>query len=371
MRIVITGGHHTSALPVIEKLRNSNQHIELFWVGHKHTLRGNENESLEYREITSLGVPFYTLHAGKVYRTYDIKRLIKVPCGFVEAFILLLKIRPDVILSFGGYLAVPVVVAGFLLGIPSVTHEQTTVVGYANKLISYFAKKILVSWESSAKHFPKKKVVVSGLPLRKVLFNVESNSFEVNLALPTIYITGGKTGSHKINMCIKQVLPDLLKKCNVIHQCGDNSVYNDFDVLQQNCALLGSFSGKYFLRKFVLQDEIGEVFKKAGIFITRGGAHTTFECKTFKKQSIVIPIPWVSHNEQYNNARTLQDLGLGVILEEKDLTAPNLLDMIDSAIGKYRGLGEDFWPLYDETPARIIVDETLKAAEQKKKKNKS
>ncbi len=166
MRIVITGGHHSSALPVIAKLREEYPQTQLYWIGHRRSLKGDVNDTLEYQEIKALGIPFYDLKAGKVYRTYDLVRLLRVPFGYFQAFSWLIKIKPDAILSFGGYLAVPVVIAGWFLGIPSITHEQTVAAGYANKVISHFVKKILISWKESEKYYPSGKIIFSGLPIR-------------------------------------------------------------------------------------------------------------------------------------------------------------------------------------------------------------
>lgn len=340
MKVAITGGHHSSALPVIAQLRKLDSQIQFIWFGHKHSLKGDKNPTLEYKEITDLGIPFINLHAGKVYRTFDITRLLKVPYGFIEAFFYMLNNRPNVILSFGGYLAVPVVVAGWFLGIPSITHEQTLVVGYANKVISIFAKKILISWEQSAKYFPKDKVLFTGLPLREEIFSSNSNNFSVNQELPTVYITAGKTGSHKINQIINECLSELLSFCNVIHQCGDNSVNNDFDLLSATYSKMISAKGKYFVRKFVLGNEIGEVFSKAALVISRAGAHIVSELYALQKPSILIPISWVSHDEQNVNARYLEQKGLAVILDEKNLSSPMLLNQVKEQLSKTHEMSE-------------------------------
>jgi len=362
MRLVITGGHHTSALPVIEHLKRLDPNIQLYWLGHKHSMKANKNYTLEYQEISSLGIPFKTLHAGKFYRTFDLRRLIKIPFGFFQAFYYLCVLRPDAILSFGGYLAVPVVLAGWFLRIPSITHEQTVVSGYSNKLISNFAKKILISWEQSRKYFPSTKVVFTGLPLRKDLYEVRSSVFSVNTSLPTLYITAGKTGSHKINMFIYDILADLLLHCNVIHQCGNHSGYNDYmylEALQQS--LQKDLPGTYFLRKNVGLDEIGEVFSKASLFLSRAGAHIISEILTFKKHAVLIPIPWVSHNEQNLNAGLVVDAGLGVVLQEKGLTSEVLLKSLLSALNLLDpSEPPSSQPVYDTTPAVLIAKEVFK-----------
>ena len=326
MKLVITGGHHTSAMPVIQKLKKERSDVEICWIGHKRSQQGNKTDTLEYIEVTSLDIPFYNLHAGKVYKTFNIFRILKVPFGFIQAFFILLKIKPDVILSFGGYLAAPVVISGWLLGIPSVTHEQTVVVGYANKLISYFAKKVLISWKDSEKYFPAKKVVFTGIPLRPSIFENKSSKFLSDNDLPFIYITAGKAGSHIINEVVKECLSELLSFYNVIHQTGDSSVYKDFETLSELYSQISHMcKGNYFPAKFILEDEIGEALNKASIVVGRSGAHTISELLALNKPSLLIPIPWVSHNEQFLNAKVLESKGLSKILEQKDLTPQSLV----------------------------------------------
>lgn len=371
MKLAITGGHHSSALPLIDYIKEEKPDIDLLWFGHKFSMKGNRNPTLEYRQITARDIPFIEVNAGKFYKTYNPLRLAKIPFGFFQAFYYLLKIRPDVVLSFGGYLAVPVVFAAWVLGIPSITHEQTLVTGYANKFISYFVDEILISHEESREFFPDERVRHSGLPLREALFDIKSNSFNFDNDLPVLYITAGKTGSHKINVVIQEGLESLLAEFNVIHQCGDHSVYKDYDVLKKKYEMISEHSvGRYFLRKFVLDDEIGEVFNKADVYLSRAGAHITYEIKTFRKPSVLVPIPWVSHNEQYKNAELLVELGLGIILKEENLNCDNLLDSLKQVSSKISG-NENFSPKYTQEPIRIMLSSINAVYEKKISKKKS
>lgn len=323
-KIVITGGHHSSALPVIDELHNILPEIELVWFGHKFSMARDINPTLEYREITALNIPFYDLKAGKFYKTYDIVRLLKIPFGFFQALYFLLKVHPCLILSFGGYLAVPVVIAGWFLGIPSITHEQTLATGYANKVIALFAKKILVSWPQSLAYFDPKKTVYTGLPLRKAILKATTTNFQLNSDLPTIYLTAGKTGAHLLNSLVLELLPELLNTCNIIHQTGDHSEYKDYDALVDRYAYLSPKPlGKYYVRKFIT-DEIGEAFTKANLVMSRAGAHIITELLFLQKPALLIPIPWVSHNEQFMNAKLLEETGLAYILPEKELSTETL-----------------------------------------------
>jgi len=371
MKVVITGGHHSSALPVIEQFRIKYPDTEIYWFGHRFSMKGDKNDTLEYREVVALGIPFYDLKAGKVYKTFNLVRLLRVPFGFFQALCWLKKIKPDVILSFGGYLAVPTVIAGWLLGIPSITHEQTVVVGYANKVISIFAKKICVGWRESEKFFPADKVVYSGVPIRNAVFEKRSSSFEVGNNLPFIYITAGKTGSHLLNEIIKEALPELLSFANVIHQCGDNSRYNDYDQLAEIYNQVANLSeGKYFLRRFVLYDEIGEAFNRACLVVSRSGAHTVTELLALEKPALLIPIPWVSHNEQWENANMLKKYGLAEILEEKDISEEALLICIKKMLANlssYKLIDDQARKLVNLSAGEIIADETFKLAKRDNK----
>jgi len=361
IRVIITGGHHTSALPVIKELKSRGV-VEIFWIGHKYP-------PLEYREIKKLEIPFYELKAGKVYKSLSLVKWIHVPLGFLQALGLVLKLKPDVILSFGGYLAAPVVFAGWLVGVPSITHEQTVVVGFANKFISVFAKKILISWEQSQEYFPRRKVVYSGLPLRKEIFEVRSDSFEINENLPTIYVTAGKTGSHAINQIILECMDELLNFANIIHQTGYHTKFKDFHSLNKKAKKLLSKPGKYFARRFVEGKEIGEILHKANLIFGRSGAHTIAEIVALRKPALLVPISWVSHNEQYKNAEVVRDFGLGEILEEKDLTKENLVDKVKEMLGNLsrympppESLPAGFVPT---NAAKIIVDELFSVAKAK------
>ena len=211
VRIVVTGGHYTPALAVIEELRERGN-FRFFWFGHRWLSGGEERESAEYRAVKKLGVPFFDLKAGKLYRTRSWREIFKIPLGFFHAFYLVLKVRPRLIISFGGYLAPPVVLAGFLMGVPSITHEQTTVSGWANRFVSLFARKVLVSWEPSLGFFPERKTVFTGNPIRRAIFEVRTKRFSFSNPLPVVYVTGGKQGAHVVNDAVRGNLSEILKK---------------------------------------------------------------------------------------------------------------------------------------------------------------
>jgi len=324
-KIVFCGGHHNSALLVAEALKNKG--YEIYWFGHKFSMIEDKNPSAEFIEVTKKGIPFIEINAGKIQPNYKFfQYLLRIPVGFWQSFFSLLKIKPDLIVSFGGYLALPVAYCGFFMGIPVVTHEQTVVSGLANKLISFIAQKIFITFESSAKYFPKNKVVLSGLPLREDIFLDKKNLF--NNKRKTIYVTGGKQGSHVINEEIFKILPSLLDRFNVIHACGSTSVFDDIKKAEDIKEKLKEKGDYYLVKKYFFEDEIGAVFNSADFVISRSGAHTVYELLFLNKPAILIPIPWTNNNEQYKNAKMLENCGLAKILSQEELKKGKLLKTI-------------------------------------------
>ena len=333
MRIVFTGGHHNSSLEVLKRVRQLMPETQFLWLGHRHTSLKNRSDSAEYREVTAVGVQFVDLKAGKFFRVYNIIHFLRIPYGFFQAICHLIKFKPDLIVSFGGYLAPPVVIAGWFLRIPSVTHEQTSVSGLANRVVGWFSKKVFISWPASAKYFPKFKTILTGLPLRKSIFVRDPNLFKFKDKLPTIYITGGKQGSHVINLAIAGKLPEILEMANVIHQTGANTETGDNEMLRaKRDALPIDLRGRYILRDFVFENEIGPVFGVSDIIISRAGAHIIYEILACGKPSILIPIPNTSHDEQLMNARMVEQMGLGRVIEQKDLTSEILFAAISAML---------------------------------------
>jgi UDP-N-acetylglucosamine--N-acetylmuramyl-(pentapeptide) pyrophosphoryl-undecaprenol N-acetylglucosamine transferase len=121
-------------------------------------------------------------------------------------------------------------------------------------------------------------------------------------------------------------LNEILRNYNVIHQAGDYSVTNDFANLNFVYESLDKKNlGNYHLNKFMFDEEVASAFEYSDFVVSRSGAHTIYEILHFKKKAILIPIPWVSFNEQYLNAKIIHNLGLGLILEEENLNLDNFL----------------------------------------------
>lgn len=334
MKVLITGSHFTPAQAVIEVFKSTYPDVEMVYVGRKYSIEGDKTSSVESQQIPNLGVKFIPITTGRMqvaFSRYTIPSLLKIPIGFIHAFWILLQEKPNVVLSFGGYVSVPIVVVSWLLSIPIIIHEQTLITGLSNRICSLFASKIAVSFNKKYS-FNKAKLIVSGNPIREEVIHPKSKisndlvTYFKNAKkdkLPVILITGGSQGSHIINQVIEKVLDHLVNITYVIHQTGDSN-FGDFDRLKDKKANF-DLSDRYFVEKWLTASQMGHILKQVDLVISRAGVNTLLELAYFGIPSLVIPIPYLYKDEQMVNAEFFRNLGLVKILPQQHLNEKNLL----------------------------------------------
>lgn len=321
---MIIGGHLTPALALLDHFLN-NGIDNILWVGVKHVQKGSDAISFEYTEVNKRGVIFIELKAGKLWRKWTIKTvlhaivdLIRIPLGFLNSFLILLKYRPNIVIGFGGYLQFPVLFLSKFLRIKTAIHEQTITAGSSNLACKRCADIIFVSWPETLELFPKGKTILVGNPIREFLFDIEPRKvFDNNK--PVILVTGGNQGANTINWRLLEFLPDLLLKCNVIHQIGNSTTTNDYDKalkLYESIDEKLRSSYKFFTGDFT--SNFAFYLKSADLIVSRSGANTITEILVLGKRAILIPIPWSSYEEQQKNAEMVERTGLGYVLKQYD-----------------------------------------------------
>jgi len=132
MKILVTGAHFTPAVAVIEEFKKR-PNIEIVYIGRNTTREGDTSPSIESQVLPDLGIKFIPIITGRLqkdFTLFTIPSLLKIPIGFMQALFFILGEKPDVILSFGGYVAVPLVFIGWLFSIPIIVHEQTLVLSF-------------------------------------------------------------------------------------------------------------------------------------------------------------------------------------------------------------------------------------------------
>lgn len=355
-KIVVTaggsGGHVTVAMAVMDEMFSRGiKKEDVIFVGGDLAKEGDTSgKSIEEIMIEKTGVSFQKIRVGKLQRYLNfqtIRLLFRTIFGFWDSLVFLWGSKPRFVLSFGGYVSVPVCVVARLLGCKVFLHEQTAAVGLSNKIVSWFATTVFVNFPSSKKFFPNKQVVHVGNPLRRLLFDRNALSGEIGRQLtnlvynaraeeiPIVYVTGGGQGAMLFNNVVINNLELLLSKYAIILQAGTYQYSQNISKVKK---LFTEGTLKKYIDRFMISDvyleEIGYILQNCDVVVTRAGAGTITELGALKKRSVLVPIKWVTHGEQFKNAKILSDIGLGKILDEDKLSVDMLNDAIVEILNK-------------------------------------
>ena len=293
MKILFSGGGTlgpvTPLLGVKETIEKNNnfKKLEFLWIG---TKTGPEKFFLQ-----KINIKFYSILSAK-YRRYfsfwNIIDIFKLKIAFFQSFFILLKEKPDLCISAGGFVSVPVHFSAWLLGIPTWVHQQDYEIGLANKIMKKFSNIITVTLEKHLKNMPKNKTFWLGNPIRKDILKGKKEEaiklFNLKKDLPVIFVTGGGTGSLRINQMILETVPHLKGLVQIIHLSGRT---REKDFLKNTEKLYDFYKVYDFFG-----EEMKHAYKIADIIVSRGGFGTLTEISALQKPAIIIPKP--GHQEK-------------------------------------------------------------------------
>ncbi len=306
-----SGGHSVVAFALIDYFRSQGV-SEISYIG---SYSGIEKEMADRNEVK-----YYCISTGKLRRYFSIENFVdifKFLFGIIQSFYLFItKLRSyDIVFSTGGFVSVPAAIAGRVLGKKVYLHEQTSRLGLANKIISMFAHKVFVSFEST-KALVKKECIVSGLPIRSSLTDITDS---INTPKPLLFVTGGGNGSQLINTLIDSYKEELLEKFVIYHQVGKK--------------FLNEYSDSENYRVFgFINEELPAILNSASLIISRAGAGTVCEMMYLGKKTIFIPLKIAQRNEQYHNAMAAYKNGHALVVSEDELGCINFMDKIEEAL---------------------------------------
>jgi UDP-N-acetylglucosamine--N-acetylmuramyl-(pentapeptide) pyrophosphoryl-undecaprenol N-acetylglucosamine transferase len=318
-KIVLTGGgtagHVTPNIALIPKLREHG--YEISYIG--------SYEGMERKLIEDYDIPYYGIATGKFRRYFDLKNFtdpFRVLKGVFEAKKYLKQISPDIIFSKGGFVAVPVVRAAKSLNIPVITHESDMTPGLANRLCLPAATVICCNFPETMKTLPAEKAVLTGTPIREEL---KSGSREAGLAFtgfsgekPIIMVTGGSLGAVAVNNAVRDALPELLTRYDIVHLCGRGKLDE---------RLVGTDG---YIQYEYIKEELPDLFAMADLIISRAGANAICEIATLNKPNLLIPLPSkASRGDQILNAHSFESQGFSMVIDEENLTTKTLIDGVD------------------------------------------
>ena len=326
MRVIMsgggTGGHIYPAIAIADKIKDRRPDAEILFVG---TERGLEKALVpqsghQIRFITASG-----FNRKKMLKNF--KTLSDLGRGLSEAKAIIKEFKPDVVIGTGGYVCGPVAKAAHSLGVRVFIHEQNAFPGLTNRLLEKHAEKIFLGFEEAGAHFKKKdKLVFSGNPVREDFFKTDKESARAKLGVGNdsfiVLSFGGSQGAAKLNEVMAEVAAVLSGIENVTLFFATGRFYYDSVVyrLQEDGTDLGK---NIYVLPYL--DEMEQYLAACDVVVSRAGALTVSEITVCGKPAILVPSPNVTGNHQHFNAKALADRGGAVLMEEKDLTAGELI----------------------------------------------
>ena len=317
-RIILTGGgtagHVTPNIALIPRLKELGYDIQ--YIG---SYKGIEKELIE-----PFGIPYHGISSGKLRRYFSVQNFtdpFRVIKGFGEARRLIKKLKPDVIFSKGGFVSVPVVLAGKRCKVPVIIHESDMTPGLANKLAIPSAVKVCCNFPETLDSLPEGKAVLTGSPIRQELLTGDKAA-ALDLChftpdTPVILVIGGSLGAVAVNEAVRGALPELLKEFQIIHLCGKGKMDESLKGTEGYCQF------EY------IKDELRDLFALADIVISRAGANAICELLALRKPNLLIPLSArASRGDQILNARSFERQGFSLVIEEEQLTKEALLDAV-------------------------------------------
>lgn len=342
-----TAGHINPALAVASYIRDNYKDAEIMFIG--------TADHMESRLVPNAGFAFKTIEINGFKRSFspkaivaNVKTVFKLVKSEQESKKIIRDFAPDVVIGFGGYVSGPVLQEAAKLHIPCCIHEQNAYPGITNKQLAKQVDRVMLTVEDAAKHLDcKNEPTVTGLPVRGELLNKSKRSAREELSVPDgkylVLSFGGSLGAAPLNDSMFDIL---------LRHADDVSVYHIHSVGTNGAEYLDKFVEKGFervsdtvvrkgtveVRKYI--DNMDVCMAAADLVVGRAGASSLSEIEAMGKASILIPSPYVAENHQFHNAMALVNRNAARIIEEKDLTAESLSNMIDSLLSSQEQLFE-------------------------------
>lgn len=356
-----TGGHINPALAAAGELRRRHPDAEILFIGTK--------EHMESKLVPNAGFDFKTIHIAGFQRKISVKNIIRniKTVGLIfkstsETKKILKAFKPDAVIGFGGYVSGPVVRTANKMGIKTAIHEQNAFPGVTNKTLAKVVDRVMLTSPQAEKYLSaKNKPIITGLPVRKEIFDADRDFSRAKLGIGEhqifILSMGGSLGAKTINENMVEVISALHNDNNLyfIHSTGKYGKWVP-DKLKENGVDI-DIGSNVNVREYI--DDMDVCLSAADLVISRAGASSLCEIEAVGRASILIPSPNVAENHQYHNAMTLVQANAAKVIEEKDLTEGKLLELVKEMVSdrnKLREYGENAKKIAVMNSAEIICD---------------
>jgi UDP-N-acetylglucosamine--N-acetylmuramyl-(pentapeptide) pyrophosphoryl-undecaprenol N-acetylglucosamine transferase len=317
-----TGGHLYPGIAVAREISRRAPDTVVTFVG---TATG-----IEARIVPREGFPFASIRSAGLKGQSHAARargLALLPASGLDAWRVVSRLRPDLVIGVGGFASGPVVLVAALRGVPAMVLEQNAIPGLTNRLLARVVRAAAVTYEAALPYF-RGKGFVSGNPVRpEFLAGAVRQEAEVSDEQARVLIVGGSQGSHAINMAMLEAAPRLAAghEClAIVHQTGER----ELERVREGYRQVGlAAEVEPFL--FAMAREMG----RADIVVCRAGATTLAELAAIGRPAILIPLPTATDDHQRKNAEVLARAGAAEWLDERQLTGAGLAERLLVLLG--------------------------------------
>jgi len=312
--------------------------------------------SYEYREVP--------MTIGRRLLGARASRIFSLPLAIGLARRLLKRMHADVVVGLGGYGMVAAAIAARSLGLPLVALEQNVIPGRAVKIVGYFARQILASFDETARYLPyPRKLCAVGNPVRKGLGALDrgeaARRLGLSAELPTLLVLGGSQGAKAINeliLALVQRLAQSVEGLQMIHQCGAE----DFERIRnfyEEKKPVASFSVKAFYT------DMAAVYSSSDFAVARAGATTLAELAAVGLGALLIPYPYATADHQWANALYYARPGGVKVMRQSEATSEKVLDVLKEVFGNpalRRQMSKTMRSLGRPAAAQAVAEKVLK-----------
>ena len=333
MKVIIaaagTGGHINPGIAIANKIKQEEENSEIIFIG---TTRGMENDLVPRAGYELKTIDAYGL--SKEISFDNMKKMYKTFKGVGEAKKIVKEFKPDIVIGTGGYICGAVVLAANKNKVPVVLHESNSYPGKAVKMLAKKVDTILVSFEDAKNRIKNcKNVVFTGTPvkIKKQNYSNEKrleiiNDLGLSSEKPIVLIFGGSQGAQKINEAIIEIIKN---KANKEYQMVWATGPKQYDIIKKELEKFNKNIENIENAKIIPYIyNMEEVENVADVIVSRSGAMTITEIANLGKPSILIPLPDVSNDHQMYNAKVLEKIEAGYIIENSKLNGEILNNRI-------------------------------------------
>ena len=323
MKVIIsaggTGGHIYPALAIIRALKEKHKNIEILYIGTNDRM---ESKIVPKEKIRFLGLDMKGMNRKNPFANIKVISLLFKNINYLKKVIK--EEKPDIVIGVGGYVTFPVIYAAKSCGVKTVIHEQNSIFGLTNKMLSRYVDAVFTSFKDTKPYLKNTKVIFTGNPRSEEVEKIPRASkkdYGLKENKKLVLIVMGSQGSQTVSDKFLSILPEFKNEDYEVLFVTGNAYYDKFkDISVSNVKIVP------FL------DNMLGVLKFSDVIVSRAGASMIAEITTCGIPSVLIPSPYVTANHQEKNAKSLESAGASILLKEDALNTKNLKDSINSIL---------------------------------------